>query len=182
MQGAPLLALNLSPTKWEMLSWHLPCKAILSYAGQRKRRTGNGNSSSLSRGMKDIERQAYMLFDGDCGVCTYSAERAKRIDRKKRFRIEPYQHFPEAQLRRWGLSYEQCARKVQVLSRRGRVHSGAFGINYFLIGYFPWSLLVILVYAIPVLLLLELLGYAMVAKYRHRISQWFGLKACLIKQ
>ena len=132
--------------------------------------------------MIEIGRHAYLLFDGDCGVCTYSAELAKQIDRKKRFRIEPYQRFPEEQLRRWGLSYEQCARKVQVLSRRGRAHSGAFGINYFLFSYFPWSLLVILVYAIPVLLLLELIGYALVAKHRHRISRWFGLKACLMKQ
>lgn len=132
--------------------------------------------------MSEIGPQAYMLFDGDCGVCTYSAELAKRIDRKKRYRIEPYQSFPEEQLRRWGLSYEQCARKVQVISSRGRIYRGAFGINYFLFGYFPWSLLVVLVYAIPVVLLLELIGYALVAKHRHRISRWFGLKACLIKQ
>ena len=35
---------------------------------------------------------------------------------------------------------------------------------------------------LPVLLLLELIGYRIVANNRHRLSQWFGMKACLIKQ
>ena len=132
--------------------------------------------------MIDLAQHAYLLFDGDCGICTYSTDLAKKIDTQKRFCIEPYQKFSEEELRRYGLSYERCASKVQIISRQGCVYSGAFAVNYFFFGYFPWSLLVILVYAIPILLLFEVLSYALVAKYRHRISQWFGLKACLIKQ
>ena len=69
----------------------------------------------------------------------------------------------------------RSSRALQVITRKGRVHAGAFGVNYFLWKRFPWSLAVFLVYAIPVLLLLEVIGYRIVAENRHRISQWLGM-------
>ncbi len=129
-----------------------------------------------------IGKHDYMLFDGDCGICTYFAELARRVDKQGRFLVEPYQNFPEDELKQFGITYEKCAKKIQVISRRGRVYTGAFGVNYFFFQNFPWSIFVVLVYALPVLLLLEMIGYAVVAKNRHRISRWFGLKACLVKQ
>jgi predicted DCC family thiol-disulfide oxidoreductase YuxK len=122
----------------------------------------------------------HLLFDGDCGVCTWSAEWVKRMDRDGQFIVEPYQMFAESELMRFGIDYQDCDRALQVITRRGRVHRGAFGVNYFLWRRFPWSLLVVLIYAIPILLVLELIGYRLVANHRHRISQWFGLKACLL--
>lgn len=122
----------------------------------------------------------YLLFDGDCGVCSWSAEIAKRMDRQ--FIVEPYQTFDESELMRFGITYEKCSRALQVITRRGRVYAGAFGVNYFLWRRFPWSLLVFLIYAIPVLLLFEALGYRVIADNRHRISQWLGMRACLIRQ
>jgi predicted DCC family thiol-disulfide oxidoreductase YuxK len=126
-----------------------------------------------------IGQQDTMLFDGDCGICTYSADIVKRIDRRNLFRVLPYQSFPEETLRPWGISYADCTRKVQVVSQRGRVFRGAFAVNYVLYQYFPWTLLVVVIYAVPILLLLEILGYALVARNRTRLSRWFGLKACL---
>ncbi|MGH9837664.1 MAG: thiol-disulfide oxidoreductase DCC family protein [Blastocatellia bacterium] len=126
--------------------------------------------------------QDYLLFDGDCGVCSWSAEQVKRMDHGWQFIVEPYQMFAEPELMRFGIRYEDCDRALQVITRRGRVYAGAFGVNYFLWRRFPWSLLVVLIYAIPILLLLELIGYRLVADNRHRISQWFGLKACLLKR
>jgi len=120
----------------------------------------------------------YLLFDGDCGVCSWSAEVAKRMDGGRRFTIEPYQAFDESELMRFGIDYEKCSRALQVITRKGHVYAGAFGVNYFLWRRFPWSpwsLAVFLVYAIPMLLLLEVIGYRIVAENRHRISQWFGL-------
>jgi predicted DCC family thiol-disulfide oxidoreductase YuxK len=124
----------------------------------------------------------YLLFDGDCGVCSWSAEIAKRMDRDLGFIIEPYQMFDENELMRFGINYEKCSRALQVITRKGRVYGGAFGVNYFLWRRFPWSLAVFLIYAIPVLLLFEVIGYRIVAENRHRISRWFGMRACLIKQ
>jgi predicted DCC family thiol-disulfide oxidoreductase YuxK len=120
----------------------------------------------------------HMLFDGDCGICTRSAEIAGRMD--QRFIIEPYQAYPEDELKKFGITYAKCAKNLQVISERGRVHAGAFAVNYFLWRQFPWSLLVILIYAVPVLLLLEVIGYRLVERNRYRLSQWFGLKACRI--
>lgn len=124
----------------------------------------------------------YLLFDGDCGVCAWSAEVARRLDRNREFVIEPYQVFDESGLAPFGINHEKCSRALQVITRKGRVYAGAFGVNYFLWRRFPWSLLVILIYAIPVLLLLEVIGYRIVAGNRHRISQWFGMPACLINR
>ncbi len=119
----------------------------------------------------------YLLFDGDCGVCSWLAEAAKRMDRGRGFTIEPYQVFDENELRRFGIDYEKCSRALQVVTRKGRVYAGAFGVNYFLWRRFPWSLAVFLIYAIPVLLLFEVIGYRIVADNRHRISRWFGLES-----
>jgi len=124
----------------------------------------------------------YLLFDGDCGVCSWSAEIARRMDRDRQFVIEPYQMFDESELMRFGIDYEKCSRALQVITRKSRVYAGAFGVNYFLWRRFPWALAVFLIYAIPVLLLFEVIGYRIVADNRHRISQWFGMKACLIQQ
>ena len=123
----------------------------------------------------------YLLFDGDCGICTYSAERCEQIDKDEQFIIRPYQSFSEAELAHYGISYADCDRKLQVITRRSRVYAGAFGVNYFLWRQFPWSLLVVLLYSLPVLLLVEVIGYALVARYRRQLSQWFGLKACLLR-
>jgi predicted DCC family thiol-disulfide oxidoreductase YuxK len=123
-------------------------------------------------------QQHTMLFDGDCGICTYFADLVKRIDRQSLFQVFPYQSFSEETLRPWGISHADCRQRLQVISRRGKVYRGAFAVNYFYYHYFPWSLLVILTYAFPVLLLLELVGYGLVASNRTLLSRWFGMKAC----
>lgn len=132
--------------------------------------------------MIEVGQHDYLLFDGDCGLCSYSAEIGKRMDQRQQFIIAPYQSFAEDELRRFGLSYEKCARAVQVITQRGRVYAGAFAVNYFLWQRRPWSLLVLLIYVFSPLLLLELIGYRLIANHRHRLSQWLGLKACLLKR
>ena len=126
--------------------------------------------------------QDYLLFDGDCGICTWSSEIVKRMDRRRQFIVEPYQAFAENELLRFGVSYDQCTRKLQVITRKGSVHAGALGVNYFLWKQFPWTLLVIVIYALPILLVFELIGYRLIADNRHRISAWLGMKACMLKQ
>jgi predicted DCC family thiol-disulfide oxidoreductase YuxK len=124
----------------------------------------------------------YLLFDGDCGICSYSAEIAKEMDAGRRFIVEPYQFYSESELMNYGIDYDQCSRNLQVITRKGGVYQGAFAVNCFLWHQFPWTLLVLLIYVVPVLLLLEVIGYRLVADNRHRISQWFGLKACLMQR
>jgi predicted DCC family thiol-disulfide oxidoreductase YuxK len=123
----------------------------------------------------------YVLFDGDCGICSYSAQWVMRRDHKARFAVEPYQLSSEEALSAAGLSYEKCARKAWVVSRSGRLYGGAFAINYVLLSFFPWSLLVLLIYACPPFLLIEVIVYYFVAKNRHVLSRWLGLRSCGIR-
>ncbi|MBX3279522.1 MAG: DUF393 domain-containing protein [Acidobacteria bacterium] len=139
-------------------------------------------NGSTGYGPIDTDTSDYMLFDGDCGICSRSAEIAEKIDKRDRFVIAPYQMYPESELQRFGLDYEQCNRKMRVITRKRRVYAGAFGINYFLWQYFPWLLLVALIYLAPIFLIGELIIYRFVARYRHRISAMLGLRACLVKQ
>lgn len=131
--------------------------------------------------MIEFGQRAYLLFDGDCGICSWSADWVRTIDRRQQFVVQPYQSFPETDLQQFGITYEQCEQKMHVITRQGKVYRGAFGVNYFLWQYWPWKALVVLIYAMPVILLAELIIYAWVARNRHRLSQWFGLKACLLK-
>ena len=130
--------------------------------------------------MKLTERKQYLLYDGECGVCTRLMETARKIDKKQLFALLPYQSIDETELAQFGLSAAACSRKLQVITARGRTHAGAFGVNFFLWHYWPWKIFVLLAYALPLLLLGEIVGYALFARYRRHISQWLGLTVCAL--
>jgi predicted DCC family thiol-disulfide oxidoreductase YuxK len=127
-----------------------------------------------------MNQQHQMLYDGDCGVCTRLMETARSLDKKGLFAFLPYQSFSETELAPFKLSHADCQRKLQVITRDGRVYGGAFGVNFFLWQYWPWKICVLLVYALPLLLLGEIAGYALFARYRRHISQWLGLTVCAL--
>ncbi len=119
-----------------------------------------------------------VLFDGSCGLCRAFAQWARRRDRRGRFVLLPYQEISPERLAAWGLSPQRCAQRLYVITRRGRILSGAFGINALLLRFSGWRWLVLALYALPPLLLLEMALYALIAKYRHRLSHWMGLRTC----
>lgn len=129
--------------------------------------------------MLELDKRSYMLFDGDCGICTWFADIAMRMDRRRHFYIEPYQRVPEPEIRPFGINHADCGRKLRVISQKGTLRSGAFAVNYFFSHYYPWRLLVALLYLAPPLLLVEMLVYELVARNRRRLSRWMGMKACL---
>ncbi len=120
----------------------------------------------------------HLLFDGDCGICTWFAEWCQRTDSSRRWRIAPYQDVAEDELAKHDVTWAQCAHSMHVIARSGRVHRGAFAVNAFLWQRAPWRPLIVVVYAIPVFLLLEIIGYRIVANHRARLSKWLGLEAC----
>jgi predicted DCC family thiol-disulfide oxidoreductase YuxK len=129
----------------------------------------------------DLPRHGLLLFDGECGVCSWLALRARRIDGRGRFGIRPYQEVAEADLAPWRVTHADCARSLQLLlgrPGRPRRHGGAFAVNAFLWRFFPWSLGVALLYLLPPLLVLEIVGYRLVAAHRARVSRLLGLSAC----
>lgn len=111
-----------------------------------------------------------MLWDGDCGFCRRSKEVAEKWD-KANFVYEPYQNFSEKELKTVGLSHHRCARELQVVTRTGRVFRGAFAVNYFLWRQPKFKFLVLLGGAFPLLFLLEVLGYKIVADNRILFSR-----------
>lgn len=121
-----------------------------------------------------------LLFDGDCGICSRSAEIAKRIARRSGYQVEPYQRIPEEDLKRFGIDYEKCSRRIYAITRDGKAYGGAFGLNHFCWRHFPWTILPLIIYLLPPLLVVEIILYKIVAKNRHTISRWLGLDACLI--
>ncbi len=128
--------------------------------------------------IENIGTANYLLFDGECGVCTAFARWASRRDRHGRFTFLPYQAIPAEVLTSVGLTPKKCSERLYVITRSGRVLGGAFGLNAFLLHLPRWRFLAFLVVVVPPLLLLEMALYALVAKYRHRISRWLGLDAC----
>ena len=146
-----------------------------------------------------------LLFDGECGICSWLAQRAGRLDRGGLFTILPFQDLSDADLAPWGVTREACAERLHLLlredprgfgdrrsGRRGlradraarssrRVRRGAFAVNTFLRLCPPWGRLVAILYLIPPLLLVEVVGYGIVARHRAWISRWLGLAGCAVR-
>ena len=125
-----------------------------------------------------------LLFDGDCGICTKSAEFAGKIAARHggRYRVRPYQAIPEQELRSFGTDYGKCSRRIHSITRNGRVYAGAFSVNHFCWRHFPWTLIPLTIYLLPPLLLAEIGLYALVARYRQHISRMLGLTACKFRE
>ncbi len=131
--------------------------------------------------MSLVPDKALLLFDGDCGICTWCAEWAKAHDRSGEFEVQPYYEFSEEELAPYGLDWAACTRAVQLITQQGRVRSGPFAVNAFLWRQRGWRLLVGLLYILFPLLLIEWAAYALVAKNRHRISAALGMNACRVR-
>lgn len=119
-----------------------------------------------------------LLFDGDCGFCEWSIDHLRKIDQDSKFQIASYQSIAEEDLKSVGLDYEKCEHALQLIGTSGKVHSGIFAFNHFLLRYSPWNLLLIPLYLFPPFLLLEHGVYRAIANNRFRLSQKLGLKAC----
>jgi predicted DCC family thiol-disulfide oxidoreductase YuxK len=157
-----------------------------------------------------------LLFDGECGICSWLAERARMLDRRGACSILPYQDLPEAELALWGVTRADCAGSLHLLEEmpdrdgaartggaaeaggaefgvqgpagasgqtaRRRIHRGAFAVNAFLWTIPPWPVAVALLYLLPPLLGLEILGYRLVARHRAAISRRLGLAGCRVEE
>lgn len=120
---------------------------------------------------KTIERgREYLLWDGDCGFCRRCAQITDRLDERSTFIVAPYQNFLQSELKKVGLNERRCARELQVISASGKTFGGAFAINYFLWRQPRLKFLVVLGLAFPLLFLIEILLYKIVADNRL----WFS--------
>ena len=125
-----------------------------------------------------LERgKTYMLWDGSCGFCRRCCEIAERFDEKSTFTFIPYQSVSEEELQRVGLSQRQCSRELKVVTPSGKTLGGAFAVNYFCWQQPKLRPIVFLALIFPVLWLIEVLVYRMVATNRVLFSRILFPKA-----
>ena len=130
--------------------------------------------------MIEVGQKIQVLYDGDCGICARGCEILAQIDKRNLFEYTPYQSHSEIELNRFGTDYEKCDKKLVVITLKGKTLFGAFGLNHLFWQYFPYHILVFLIYACPIFLVFELIGYKLVAQNRAKISGFFGLRACAL--
>jgi len=130
-------------------------------------------------------RNPVLIYDGSCGLCNRAVRLAARLDEKQRIRFSAYQELGAEELRDFGLTREDCARRLRFVLPGGQVSSGALAVNRFLLVAAPggpggWLLraAAILAFALPPLLLVELLVYEIVARNRRR----FGSSDCGVRE
>jgi predicted DCC family thiol-disulfide oxidoreductase YuxK len=117
---------------------------------------------------------ATLVYDGDCGFCTRSAELARRI-LPAGSAVIAWQH---ADLPTLGVPAERARREVVWVSRTGRVAGGAAAVGRALIAAgFPWLLLGTLL-VVPPFRWAAQVGYRVVAANRYRLPG--GTPACAV--
>ncbi len=98
---------------------------------------------------------------------------AARFAGDREVRYLAYQTLPDEDFARLGVTRAECEARLRFRNRRGRWFGGAFAVNRFLWFAAPPGLrgapartLVLAFYLLPPLLLLEVIGYALVARNR----------------
>ena len=130
--------------------------------------------------MIEVGRKIQVLYDGDCGICSRGCEILALIDKRNLFEYTAYQSHSESELNRFGTDYEKCFKKLVVITVQGKTRFGAFGLNHLFWQYFPYKIGIFLIYALPIILVFELIAYKIVASNRAKISEFFGLRACAL--
>jgi len=119
---------------------------------------------------------AILIFDGDCGFCTTTAN---YIDRKfqGKLTVEPWQF---SDLAKFGLTKEQASAKVQ-LNVNGKNYAGHAAFAKLLrLHPNPLVKLVGVILVIPPINLVSRSGYLLIAKYRQKLPG--GTPACELKR
>lgn len=79
-----------------------------------------------------------LIFDGDCGFCTWAVQVTQQRIRPRAV-IRPWQHI---NLNEIGVTREQCAEAVQWVDTSGAVFSGGRAVSQaLLVSPMPWSAL-----------------------------------------
>lgn len=124
---------------------------------------------------KIVRNRLWMVWDGECGLCSASAQWVRRKDRKGDFQIVTYQNCPRPPMT--DEYFEMAKTRVLVFGRDGRMYPGADGV-LFILENLKWGWLARVLRMPPFVWPLRL-GYALVARNRGWISQkFFGGVAC----
>ena len=119
-----------------------------------------------------------VIFDGDCGVCTWLMEWVARHDRAGRLTFHPSNHpktlsdFPE---------FSQSRAQVEILVHDPRTGwYGGFEACEWIACRIPLLWILVPFTLLPGVDILGAKIYKMLARNRHKISLALGLKACKV--
>jgi predicted DCC family thiol-disulfide oxidoreductase YuxK len=122
-----------------------------------------------------------VLFDGDCGICSWCRDFAEHHDRAGKLRLVPYQ-LADLDGLSPGLTLHEAGRMAWFIKPDGRRYGGArcvFEVLKRLDGLWPvpgWMA------ANPLVSMLVTPFYWLIANNRHRISARLDLTACAVPQ
>jgi len=119
--------------------------------------------------------QHWLIWDGECGLCSASAQYLRRRDPQRKFQIVQYQHCPSPPMT--PEIFDGASRALYAVTRDGRILRGADAV------FFAWREtgggFLAAVLGNPPLIWLMRAGYWLVARNRGLISRWFfGGVAC----
>lgn len=122
----------------------------------------------------------YLLYDGDCGICSKSAELVHKFDKDKNFEILPYQFFDFAQYPKLNENIAQTTVILikKDLSKHLAESAAVFEIFSNLSGFYK---VIGLILNNPVFIFLSNPIYRLIAKNRAKISTMLGLNACKVR-
>ncbi len=122
----------------------------------------------------------YLLYDGDCGICSKSAELVHKYDKNKYFEILPYQFFDFAQYPKLNDNIAQTTVILikKDLSKHLTEPAAVFEILSNLSGVYK---IVGLILNNSVFVFISNPIYRLIAKNRAKISTMLGLNACKLR-
>ena len=119
--------------------------------------------------------QGLLIFDGDCGFCTSSAEWVARGWRPGR-RAVPWQHLGPSGLADLGLTVHDAESSVWWVDADGRKFGGHRGIAKSLRASGGWRRAAGIALSVPPLSWAGAGAYPVISRYRHRLPG--GTPAC----
>jgi predicted DCC family thiol-disulfide oxidoreductase YuxK len=111
--------------------------------------------------------QPVLIFDGECGFCTRTANAVMRLNTKHRFGVLPWQ--TPGLLDQTGLTQQECMDAAWFVDEHGHKYRGAAAINATLSALGGVFAVAAWLYRIPGLKQIEDAVYRWVADHRYRL-------------
>lgn len=119
-----------------------------------------------------------MLYDGECGFCSWSVQQALRLARGQ-LAAEPLQ--APGVLARYGIPQKAAMLSLHVVTPDGKLHRGGAAIRMVL-RELAWLWPADYLWYLPGFAWLMDRAYDAAARHRHRLGRWLGLSACRLPE
>ena len=129
--------------------------------------------------MTQTSSKTLLLYDADCGFCSWSVLWLQRLDRDQRIVVMPSQ--TPGILERYGISLENAQHSMHVVSSDGNVKRKGWALHAAL-EPLPWLWPACYLWRIPGFPALADWLYGRLAANRQHISKLLGLQACRLPQ